>query len=248
MNGDAADWSMSVDAPLHGFHGDAAAPLAQGPEGVTVAISREAGARGFSIAQILADRLGWQVYGQEHLDFLLNDEQSRAHVLTDVPHEAAQWAEAQLDSLKRRGLFADSEANLAAQARLILTLAARGRVMPGRPRRGLLPADGDDGSHARVIAPPRERGAYMAERLPLTPEESDEVVRGKDEQRSHFLFAHFGRRAIEPRDFDLMLNSSSLGEDLAATLIADVVRAKEARLAPPPARLIDPILGELTEP
>ena len=51
-----------TEVPLHGFRGDAeVAPRAQ-PHGLTVAISREAGARGTTIANKVADILAWQVF------------------------------------------------------------------------------------------------------------------------------------------------------------------------------------------
>ena len=51
-----------AQAPQHGFRGDAdAAPPAR-PRGLTVAISREAGARGTTIARRVADILAWQAF------------------------------------------------------------------------------------------------------------------------------------------------------------------------------------------
>src|SRR5438034_78188 len=68
--------------PLHGFRGDRPqdGPFTR-PKGLTLAISREAGARGTSIARKVGEQLGWQVFDQESLDYLLLDETGRAHFL-----------------------------------------------------------------------------------------------------------------------------------------------------------------------
>src|SRR5688500_14522383 len=90
--------------PLHGNRGEAA-PRAGAPAAVTLAISREAGSRGGSIARRIGRRLGWQVYNQELLEFLCANEAARQSVLADVPAAAAGWVAAQLDRVRQdRGI------------------------------------------------------------------------------------------------------------------------------------------------
>ena len=60
-----------MESPLHGNQGDREpAAVLKAPAGLTVAISREAGARGGSIARRIGKKLDWQVYTQELLEFL----------------------------------------------------------------------------------------------------------------------------------------------------------------------------------
>src|SRR5262245_40266552 len=122
---------MTDLSPQHGNRGETVArPVA--PAGMTIAISREAGARGGTIARRVGKRLGWQVYTQELLEFLCANDVARQSVLADVPSEAAGWVTAQLDRVQRdRGT--DTEAEGGDMPRLILSLAARGQaILVGR--------------------------------------------------------------------------------------------------------------------
>src|SRR5678809_8264 len=114
-----------LTTPLHGHRGDRRARPAA-PAGVALAISREAGARGGTIARRVGKRLGWQVYDQELLEFLCANDAARQSVLADVPPTAAGWVQAQLDRVRHdRGI--DPHAEGSEMPRLILALAARGR-------------------------------------------------------------------------------------------------------------------------
>ena len=70
------------DAPLHGYRGvGTPPPVLQRPQSFTVAISREAGARGSSIAIAVGELLGWQVFSHDMLDYLAHDESARDEFL-----------------------------------------------------------------------------------------------------------------------------------------------------------------------
>jgi hypothetical protein len=66
----------------------------------------------------------------------------------------------------------------------------------------------------------------MTQWLRLTPEEAAEQVRVRDARRAEFLEAHFRRRPADVYQYDLLLNSSLLGEELCAELIVQAARAK----------------------
>src|SRR3954469_12144596 len=110
-----------VEPPLHGYRGDLPAARVTSPKGLTVAVSREAGARGTTIARKLGELLGWQVFDQEVIDYLLVDETGRARLLADVPDGARAWVEARFVQLVReRRVTADADTE--ALVRLILAL------------------------------------------------------------------------------------------------------------------------------
>ncbi len=113
-------------------------------------------------------------------------------------------------------------------ARLVLSLAAEGGVvLIGRGAGFILPSEST--LHVRIIAPSADRIAYMSQWLRLTREQAAEQVRLRDERRAEFLRTHFRRRPDEVHQYDLLLNSSLLGEEVCADLI---VRAARARSRP----------------
>lgn len=220
-----------LEPPLHGNQGDREPPaVLEAPLGLTVAISREAGARGGSIAKRLGKRIGWQVYTQDLLEFMCSNEAARSQLLSDTPRESVVWADHQLDRLRQEKVV-NPKVELGEMPRLILTLAARGRViLVGRGAGHMLPRDST--LHVRIVAPLHDRVSYMAQWLRLPPEEAALQVRDRDEKRAEFLLKYFNRRMVDPYDYDLILNSLLLGEDLCTDLIANAVRGKEELLSP----------------
>src|SRR5438046_128672 len=73
-----------------------------------------------------------------------------------------------------------------------------------------------------------DRVAYIGQWLRLTDEEAAERVRLRDARRAEFLATHFHHQPGEPHQYDLLLNSSLLGEELCADLVAGAARAKGA--------------------
>src|SRR5689334_21158445 len=121
-------------APLHGFQGDRSAVPAPPtvPAALSVAVSREAGARGGTIGRRVGRKLGWPVYDQELLEYMAQDTVVRQGVGDELPPAAAAWVEARLGQLLCEQDLSrhPSVVNL---ARVILALAAAGRaVLIGR--------------------------------------------------------------------------------------------------------------------
>jgi len=81
------------------------------------------------------------------------------------------------------------------------------------------------------VAPLQDRVAYMGQWLRLTEEEAAEKVRRRDERRAEFIATHFHRQPGDVHQYDLVLNSSLLGEEVCAELIAQAARARTAQWA-----------------
>ena len=112
--------------PMHGYRGEAPSDRGMQPRGLTVALSREAGARGTTIAHKLGILLGWQVFDQEMLDYLLVNESGRAQLTAELSDGAHGWVESRYRELRReRGIEGDHETD--GLIRLVLAVAARKR-------------------------------------------------------------------------------------------------------------------------
>jgi cytidylate kinase len=219
------------ESPRHGFQGDRLVkPVAPIPARLTVAISREAGSRGGTIARRVGKKLGWQVYNQELLEYIAQEGAFRQDVLESLPDAAARWAAERLQRVLREQTLSQHP-SIVELARVILALGAQGEVvLIGRGAGYILPPETT--LNVRIIAPLAERVAYMSQWLRLTVEESAEQVRQRDARRAEFLSTHFHRQPGDIYQYDVLLNSSLLGEDLCAELIAQAARAKlEARPA-----------------
>lgn len=214
--------------PRHGFQGDRTPPdvLPAGPASLSIAISREAGSRGGSIARRAGAKLGWQVYTQELIEYISQEGSFRQDLMDSIPAAGLRWADAHLEQLLREQNLSQHP-SLGNLARIILALAAQGEVvLLGRGAGCILPARTT--LNVRIVAPLADRIAYMSQWLRLTVEEAAEQVRLRDTRRAEFIETHFHRRPGDVYQYDLILNSSFLGEELAADLIAQAAQAKLA--------------------
>jgi hypothetical protein len=193
------------ESPRHGFQGDRAPrpPRDEVPASLTIAISRESGSRGGTIARRVGQKLGWQVYHQELLEYIAQEGAFRDSVTANLSDAVARWSEQRLEQLLREQNLSQHPSVLSL-ARIILALGAQGEVV--------------------IIG----RGAGCL--LPLTETEAAEQVRLRDQQRTEFLTTHFHRQPGDIYQYDLLLNTSLLGEDQCAELIAQAARGKLNRL------------------
>lgn len=217
------------DAPQHGYRGDPS-PTAPPtfPAGLSVAISREAGARGGSVARRAGVKLGWQVYSQDLIEYVAQEGSFRQDVLDHLAAGAAEWVEAQLRRLHEAESVSDNP-TLLNLARMLLSLGAQGEVvLVGRGAGCLLPSRST--LYVRLVAPLAARVAYMSQWLRLDAEEAAEQVRTRDRRREEFLRTHFRRDPADVHQYDLVLNTALLGEERCAELIVHAARAKHALL------------------
>ena len=223
-----------TDVPLHGFRGDTEAARPAQPHGLTVAVSREAGARGTTIARKVAEILDWQLFDPDTLDYLTQDDTARAQLLADVPPDALAWADARLAQLQHAPELG-AEGETLRLVRLVLAVAARGNVViVGRAAGFLLPRETT--VHVRIIAPLEARVAYMAQELRMTRPEAVEEVRARDERRARFLDRPLALDASDLTAYDVVVNSDRLGVEGAAQFVGWAVRTKQmfTELAEPP--------------
>jgi cytidylate kinase len=191
-------------------------------------VSREAGARGGTIARLVGQRLGWQVYDQELLEYLAQDPAARQSLTADLSPACEAWVASRLAELERASRLDDDHTrNL---VRLLLELGANGEVVIiGRGASCVLPRLTT--LNVRVIAPLPERVAYMGQWMRLSADEAAAKVRSSDGRREEFLRTVFGRSPTELHQYDVVLNSSALGEEACADLIAQAARARWEHLA-----------------
>ena len=218
-------------SPLHGYRGAQEQSETRGvPAGLTIAMSREAGSRGGSIAKRAGEKLGWEVYSQEMLEYGAQNPALRQDLLDKLTPAGRAWIDEHYQQLLKEREFS-RHTNILDLALLALTLSAHGNViLLGRGAGFLLPSRST--LHVRLVAPLEDRVAYMSQWLRLTVEEAAEQVRKRDHRRTDFLATHFHRKPNDVHLYDMLLNTSLLGEERCAEVIAAAARAKAAALVP----------------
>jgi cytidylate kinase len=219
----------AAESPHHGFRGHPQSFDNPGiPGSLTIAISREAGSRGASIAKRVGEKLGWQVYTQELLEYIAQEGTFRQDLANQLSTVAHDWVEEKFNQLLREQNLSRNPSILE-MARIILSLGSQGDViLLGRGAGCILPARST--LHIRLIAPLPDRIAYTSQWLRLTEEEAIAHVHQRDASRSEFLATHFHRKPDDIYQYDLILNSSRLGEELCADQIIQAAQAKRETL------------------
>lgn len=213
------------ETPLHGYRGNAAEPTGL-PAALTITISREAG-RGTTIAQQAGAKLGWQVYPQDLLEDVMQDAGARQELLDSVPAGAAAWADAQLNGLLQAEAISSNPSII--ELCVLLYIGVRGEaILVGRGGGCILPPGST--LNVRLVAPREDRIAYMTQWLRLTEDEAAVHVRRLDQRRADFVSTHFHRNPTEVCQYDLILNTSLLGEERLAELIVHAAQSKLAAL------------------
>ena len=160
------------------------------------------------------------------LEYVSQEGPLHQELLDALPPAAADWLGQRLERLLREQSVSQHP-SIVRLARAILALSAQGNVvLIGRGAGLLLPAETT--LNIRVLAPLADRIAYLSQWLRLTMEEATERVRLRNARRAEFLTTHFHRQPGDPQQYDLLLNSSLLGEELCAELIAAAARGKMA--------------------
>jgi cytidylate kinase len=211
------------ETPRHGFRGQGQENPAV-PCGLTITISREAGARGATIAKRAGDRLGWQVYSQDLLEYISQQGAFHQETLEPLSPAASAWVEEQMNRLLKEQNLSRNPSVLDL-ARIVLSLGTQGEViLLGRGSGCILPPRST--LNVRLVAPLAERVAYMSQWLRLTEEEAAEQVRKRDSRRSEFIATHFHRKPSDVHQYDMVLNTSLLGEERCAELVVQAAKSK----------------------
>lgn len=191
-----------------------------------VTISREAGSRGATVARLVGQKLCWTVYDQELLEYIAHQMHLRAGVLESLDEKTFRWANEWLSTLLG-GQWQDQDAYIVHLTKVVLAIGIHGEaVIVGRGAGCILPRDRS--INVRIIARDADRVAYLSQLERLTPQEADRYMRETDQQRSKFVRDYFHRDACDPHEYDITLDSSTLGEETCAELIVAGVRGRQA--------------------
>jgi cytidylate kinase len=203
-------------------------------------ISREAGAGGGTIARMVGTRLDWKVYDHELLEAIAH----RMEVPTDEVRGIDELAPSVVQDWilpLREEYYAPQEAYLDHLAKLVEAIGRSGQsIIVGRGANFLLPRE--ETLSVRIIAPMKARAARLAERMHVSARTARRAARDLDRRRNQFDRTMHRADPTDPHQFDLVLDSDSLGLAIASEII---VRTIEAGFPSKPAAGDPPTEAEL---
>ena len=209
-----------------------------------VTITRQYASGGSEIGRLVVERLGdgWTLIDNEFVDQVARlagisrDEVARREerapgLLERLARTLAVASPEMFINTGEHQLQVETEEDTLVKTteRVIAEAAAEGRVvLVGRGAQALL-ASRPNALHVYVIASQPFRRKVAIERLGVDPQAVDKVIAETDQQRDHYVKAHYRRDRQDLTQYDLVLNAERLGfEGAADVVVAEVKRRKWA--------------------
>jgi cytidylate kinase len=202
----------------------------------SIALSREAGTRGTSIAQEVGKRLQWVVYDNELLERIALDMGLRATLLKSVDERRHSWLQETAETFMRARSTRDwatpvTDSEFVHQLiKTVLALGSNGEcVIVGRGAAFILPPATT--LRVRLVGSERDRAAELARKHSLPEREPLRRLRNIDRERNDFVQDHFLRDPTDPRNFDLILNGPRFSVAENAEVIVETLHRFERHVA-----------------
>ncbi len=211
-----------------GRHGKAAGPV--------VTISREAGARGNSIAAALVAELEtgtvipkfrpWTLFNQNLVEHIIREHNLPERTADYFPEDKPEEIKTLIAELC--GLHSGADTNVRKTAETIRSLANAGNVIVVGRGGNLITADIRHSLHVRLVGSLDARVLHYAKTRGLTRKEAAAQVARVDLARKRYIKAHFHLDIAEAHRYDLFINTDRFSNDQAARVIRHALEAKFA--------------------
>ena len=195
-----------------------------------ICISREAGAGGGTIARMVGKKLGWKVYNEELIEAIAHRMEVSLDEVRTLDELAPSVVQDWLLPL-REEYYAPQEAYLDHLAKLIEAIGRAGEsILVGRGANFMLPRETT--LTVRIIAPLKVRAIRLAERMGVSVRTARRAARDLDRRRLQFDRTMHRANSNDPHNYEMVLESHSLGLEIAAELIVRAVELGRPQATP----------------
>jgi cytidylate kinase len=193
--------------------------------GPYLVISREKGAGGNSVAQLVGRRLGWQVFDDRIVDEIAQKARVSRQLIESLDERdqaSIQDLIGQLLEPQRMG----TSGYLVYLRQIVLTLGHQGDVIVvGHAAQYILPRP--FGLNVRMIAPMEARVQRIAGKARLSLDAARVEIERIDRERVTLVRRHFGGQNVtDPLSHDLTINTGAISLDAAAEVVLTALERK----------------------
>jgi cytidylate kinase len=186
-----------------------------------ICISRESGAGGGTIGRMVGRKLDWKVFDHELLEAIAQRMELSADEVRAFDELAPSVVQDWILPLREEH-YAPQEAYLDHLAKLIDAIARAGEsIIVGRGANYLLPRH--ETLSVRIVAPLKARAIRLSERMGVSIRTARRAARDLDRRRLQFDRTMHRADSTDPHNFDLVIDSDSLGLNMAAEIIVRAV-------------------------
>jgi hypothetical protein len=202
--------------------------------GPIVTISREAGARGNSIAKTLVDELeaseiikkrrSWTVFNHNLLDHCIREHNLPERTAEYFPEDKPEEIRALIGEIL--GLHAGVHTSARKVAETIRRLTEAGNAIVVGRGANLVAANVKHAIHVRFVGDPQIRARHFAKLHNLSLDVASEEIVKRDRARKRYVKATFNRDIDDPRQYDLIINTDRFNNAFVARLIRMALEEK----------------------
>lgn len=200
-----------------------------------ITISRQFGAGGKTLGEMLAAKLGYSFIDNEIIQMVATKAKVSTEWVESVEKEAGGKFQKFISGLVPKTLvervldeergYIDEEIYVDLLHKIIAKIADEDRVLIlGRGGQYIL-KDRQDSYHILLIAEKEDRVSFMEEKYKLSPSQAVRVIEG-DERRRANLYRKFGKKNYDhPSHYHLVLNMSKLDFETACKIVGQLLPA-----------------------
>jgi len=202
--------------------------------GPIVTISREAGARGNSIAIALIAELEasdviskfrpWTLFNQNLIDTVIREHNLPEQTAEYFPEDKPEEIRALIGEIL--GLHPGVYNSARKVAETIRRLANAGNAIVVGRGANLIAANVKHAVHVRLIGEHATRVRHFSKLHKLTAEAAEEEVTKRDRARKRYIRTNFDRDIDDPRQYDLVINTDRFTNAAVARIVRDALEEK----------------------
>ena len=189
-----------------------------------VAISRQSGSGGLTLAHGVGEQTGWDVYDREILNYMAQDDAVQQKIYEMADERAEGYFESILKSLGFEGRPPGSDYFRKLVSSINAIARTNHAIFVGRGACFILPPE--RGLRVRVIAPEKVRFERRARQVGCSIDQAGTAVRERDADRDKFLREHFLVDASSPEHYDVFVNSATMPTDAAVAMLVEGLERK----------------------
>lgn len=191
-----------------------------------ITISREFGARGAALAEVLGREIDFKVWDKELLQAIAKELGSDNKFLKTLDERRRQAVE---DTVA--GFLNNIQTNvsyLRSLIRVVKTIEEHGNgIIVGRGANFI--CQNPASFHVRVVCRLKDRIVGYAERENLRLDEVRHIVEQKDRERAEFINRNFHKDVSAPSEYDLLINSKTFSLEEMAALVQQAYEKKTGK-------------------
>jgi cytidylate kinase len=205
-------------------------------DGPVITISREAGARGNSIAGVLVGMLAnmpeipqhhpWTLFNQNLIQQVIDEHDLPAGTQQYFPEDSAGEFRSMIAEML--GLHPGVFTSVRKTAETIRRIAKAGNAIIVGRGGNLITTDISHSIHVRLVGSEKARIRHYARRFEMTESRAAAEIARLDQARKGYIKAHFAADIEDPTLYDLIINTDRFSNEAAARVIAKALAERAA--------------------